>query len=287
MPMQRIYLFLKKFFYNNIKIIQKTIYDLGMSKYLIYLNVYTDLKIIYKQTILGPIWLMIQPIISSLIFIFFGNMIGIKTMGVPHVLFYISGISIWYLFSQSLMKVSNTFINNSHIFSKVYFPRVSIPISYVISSFFRYVIQLLVLIIFIIYFVLFRSMDYKIGLNIFMLIPIIFHTQLLAFGVGLIFTSLTIKYRDLSLISDFIIQLWMYITPVMYFVPNNINSFLIKFIFSINPMAPILNSYRNLILGFDKVDYQGLFLSSIMTVVILIIGLNLFYKTEKSFVDII
>ena len=199
----------KNFLFLNLKEILKY-------KDLIFLLVKRDFVVFYKQTILGPLWYILQPLINTIIFtIIFGNIAKIPTDGLPPFLFYMSGNVIWMYFSTCLTLTSNTFISNTHIFSKVYFPRLTIPISFVIISLLQLFIQLIIFICFIIYY----SIDLEIfnfSINLLYLPLLILLTAFISIGFGILISSLTTKYRDLTFVLSFGVQLWMFATPIVY-----------------------------------------------------------------------
>lgn len=260
--------------------------DILEYKYLILLFIKSDLKLIYKQTILGPVWLIIQPILASVVFSFFGSMLGVKTHGVPAILFYMTGTSLWLLVSQTLLRVSSTFINNIHIFSKIYFPRLCMPIAYTFSTFLRFLIQFFVLLSFIFYFIFTKELSIHPSFHVLLIPIVILHTQILAFSIGLIFASITVKYRDLTLLLDLFVQLWMYLTPILYLIPNDINK-VFNLFFYLNPMTALVNIYRYVLIGVGEINYSQWIVSIFITLILLLIGIKLFKNIERTFVDIV
>jgi lipopolysaccharide transport system permease protein len=250
---------------------------------LIMLFVKRDFVTVYKQTILGPIWFFIQPIFTTVVFtIIFGNVAKIPTDGLPQVLFYMSGTIMWGYFSNCLMKTSDTFISNAAIFGKVYFPRLSVPLSIVISNIFAFLIQFaLFLSIFIYYYI--SGADIKPNIYILLFPVLIIQMAILGMGVGLWISSLTTKYRDLRFLVAFGVQLWMYGTPVVY--PLSIVPDKWRWLVALNPMAPIIEFFRYGFLGQGYAD-MGLFLIGIgASVFILLTGILIFNKVEKTFMD--
>ena len=252
-------------------------------KDLIFMFVKRNFKMQYKQTILGPLWYVITPLITSVLFTFvFGRIANISTDGVPQFLFYMSGNIIWHYFSTCLTTTSNTFRSNSRLFGKVYFPRLTMPISTVIFSAISFVIQFVIFIGFLIYFILIGEI---ITPNIYMLLlPILLiHTAALGLGFGIIISSLTTKYRDLSVVVGFGVQLWMYVTPIVY--PVSSVSKQLKSVIMLNPMAPIVNNFRFAFLGSGEMEWGYWVISVIVTAVVLFFGIAIFNRVEKTFMD--
>ncbi len=252
-------------------------------KDLIILFVRRDFVARYKQTILGPLWFIIQPLLTTLMFIVVFNRIAkISTDGLPPMLFYLSGITAWNYFSGSLRATSNTFVANAGIFGKVYFPRLTIPISVVISGLIQFFIQMLFLICFMIYFGL-TGANFSPNLYILLLPILIILMAGMGLGFGIIISSLTTKYRDLTNLVGFGIQLWMYATPIIYplsEIPQKYKIFIIA-----NPVSPIVETFRYALLGKGTFDIMHLTYSLVFTIVILAIGIVLFNKIEQSFMD--
>lgn len=242
-----------------------------------------DFTATYKQTILGPLWFFIQPIFTTIMFlIVFGNIAKIPTDGVPQVLFYMNGIILWNYFSKCLLSTSNTFVSNAGIFKKVYFSRLTIPLSNVISALVQFVIQLL---LFIIIFICYETCgaDLKLSPAIFAVPLFVLQMAVLGLGIGLIITSLTTKYRDLSYLVGFAVQLWMYATPIVYplsMVPDKW-----RFLYVLNPVVPILESFKHAFFstGMPSVTEYGISIGT--TVVLLFAGIFVFNFVEKNFVD--
>ena len=253
-------------------------------KDLLFLFVKRDFISIYKQTILGPIWFFIQPILTTLIFtVVFGRIAGISTDGLPQILFYLAGITCWNYFSECLTKTSNTFIENQNIFGKVYFPRLIMPLSIVCSSLLKFGIQFLLFLIVFLYF--FVNDDNNLNPNIFILLfpVLILLTGLLSLGIGIFITSLTTKYRDFRFLIQFGIQLWMYATPIIY--PLSTLEGKLKTMAIINPMTSIIETFKFGFLGHGTFDWYYLIYTAIFTFLTLIIGVLIFNKTEQNFMD--
>ncbi|MEN6316051.1 MAG: ABC transporter permease [Clostridiaceae bacterium] len=237
----------------------------------------------YKQTILGPAWILINPLITTLMFtIVFGNIAKIPTEGLPPFIFYMAGNTLWSYFANCLTSTSSTFTANAGIFGKVYFPRLVTPISTVITGLINFMIQFVMLIGFVIYFKLNGS---NIQLNWWLLLVplLVIQTAVLGLGVGIIISSLTTKYRDLNVLVSFGVQLWMYATPIVYPVSQLPDSY--KALIMLNPMAPTVEAFRYAFFGTGKVDMPYLLLSAGITLLVLFIGVMLFSKVEKTFMD--
>lgn len=237
----------------------------------------------YKQTILGPAWLIISPLMNTIISTFvFGTIAGIPSEGVPYFLFYMCGYTAWNYFSSCLVATSSTFTGNAAIFGKVYFPRLVMPVATVCTSFFDYLIQFFLFIAFWLYFLVQGA---EVALTGFVwLIPImLIQMAALGLGCGIIISSLTTKYRDLTVLVSFGVSLWMYITPVIYAVSSLPEK--IKALCMLNPMAPIIEMMRYALLGTGEIPVFYWGISVVTTTVILAIGVILFSKVEKTFID--
>ena len=237
----------------------------------------------YKQTILGPLWLIFNPLITVSLYAFvFGNLAGLSTSGVPQFVFYLCSNAMWTFFATSLTQTSTTFTTNAAIMGKVYFPRLVMPISSVLTGMLDLIIQLIMLVIAIIFYS-FNGYDFEIGASILLVPILIFQAGLLGLGCGIIIAALTTKYRDLAILVGFGVQLWMYATPVVYTVDIIPKKYLSLYMF--NAMTPIIECFRSVFLGASTVawDYWGL--SWIITVLVLVIGVVLFSRIEKTFMD--
>ena len=254
-------------------------------KDLIVLFIKRNFALTYKQTILGPAWLIIQPLANSLILaVVFGMALGISTDGMPQFLFYLCGTSIWGLFSGTLTSLSDTFLSQAYLFSKIYFPRLTIPISQAISGILRFLIQFALIIVVFVYYA-FSGVAFHISLSVLLIPVLLIQAVLLAMGVGLMITSLTIKYRDLGLAVPFIAQVWMYLTPVVYSLSSLTGP--LRTIMLYNPMTPIVNNFRYCLFGSGEFLTGPWAVSAIVTAVFLICGVLMFNRSEKSFIDII
>lgn len=257
-------------------------------KDLLYLYVKRDFISAYKQTILGPLWFFIQPIFSTLIYtLVFGGIAQISTDGLPPMLFYMAGVLCWNFFSDCLGRSSGTFSGNAGVFSKVYFPRLVVPIAGLTSAVLKMFIQLLLFITIYIYFLVKGS---PIGVNSYVLLfPLLIILMAgIGFGVGIIISSVTIKYRDLNILFSFAIGLAMYITPIIYplsAIPAKYEGF--KWIIQLNPLSSVVEAFRYGILGTGELSWGGLLYSSIFTLIIVLIGIITFNKVERRFIDIV
>ena len=257
--------------------------DIWRYRDLITLFVRRDFVSRYKQTILGPLWLIIQPIISSLIYtIVFGNIARLPTDGLPQMLFYLSGTVLWHYFSNCLTGTSQTFIQNAHIFGKVYFPRLVMPISIVISNLITLAIQFT---LFISFWAFFFARGAEIHITSWALaFPLlVFLMAGLGLGLGIIISSLTTKYRDLNYLVGFGVSLWMYITPIIYPVSSIPQKW--QWVANINPITPIIETLRMGFLGQGDASRQRLAYSFGCTLLLLFIGAVIFNRVEKTFID--
>lgn len=244
-----------------------------------------NFKLIYKQTILGPIWLVLNPILTSIIFTFiFGQFAGLSTDGVPQFLFYMSGTTLWNLFSTNCNNNSNIFMGNAAIYRKIYFPRLAIPISQSISAVVNFMIQFSALMLIFIRYVVTGSGIYF-SFKMLLVIVFVFHAIILSLAVGLISSCLTSKYRDFAFMFTLGMQLWMYVTPVVY--PMSYTGGYMYKILLLNPMTAIMNNFKWAFLGSGNFMMGDWIYSIVFTVVMLFIGLGWFNKVEKTFVDVV
>ena len=257
--------------------------ELIQYKDLILMFVKRDFKTMYKQTILGPLWIIINPLLTTLMFtVVFGNIANISTDGMPQIVFYMLGTTVWTYFSSCLTKTSSTFTGNAAIFGKVYFPRLVTPISTVISGLINFGVQFLMFLGFMAYFMIKGS---PIEPNLWILITPLLLVQLaaLALGFGIIISSMTTKYRDLAVLVTFGVQLWMYATPVVY--PASQIGGKLKTLMMLNPVSPIVESFRYAFLGSGSIPWNYLGISVLTTLVVLFAGVVLFSRVEKTFMD--
>ena len=243
-----------------------------------------DIVTQYKQTILGPTWYFIQPALTTIMYmVVFGGIAGISTDGLPQPLFYLAGIVLWQYFSECLNKTSATFTQNQHIFGKVYFPRLISPLSNVLSNLVRMSIQFLLFLIVYVYYV-------AVGVDVMpntyaLLLPLLIVMLAgLSLGFGIIISSMTTKYRDLTILFTFIVQLWMYATPVIYPL-STITNDKIRMLMGINPLTSIFGAFKYGMLGVGQFSWGGLGYSFGFMVVLLLVGVVVFNKVQRSFMD--
>jgi lipopolysaccharide transport system permease protein len=243
-----------------------------------------DFVSFYKQTILGPLWFFIQPLFTTLIFVFiFGNLAAISTDGLPQPLFYMTGIVAWNYFADCLTKTSTVFKDNAHIFGKVYFPRLIMPLSIVVSSLVKFAVQFLLLLLVFGFYTLFRNYHPQPSIAILFIPLLLCLMAAFSLGLGMIISSLTTKYRDLSFLVTFGVQLLMYATPVIYPLSAAPEKF--KPIIQLNPIAPIIEGMRYALLGKGDVTPSSLLYTGIVTLIVLGIGTVTFNKVERTFMD--
>ncbi|MBD8084296.1 ABC transporter permease [Chryseobacterium caseinilyticum] len=252
---------------------------------LVFMFVKRDFISSFKQTILGPLWFFINPILTTIVFtLVFGNIASLPTDGIPPVLFYLAGNTLWGYFSTTMLSVSGVFTGNAAIFGKVYFPRLVTPISTIISSFMRLSIQLVLFFGVLGYFV-YKGEVQPNYWALFSPVLIIF-LALFSLGLGMIFSSLTTKYRDLSLLLGFGVSLFMWFTPVILpttLVKQKLGSY--AFIADLNPLTPIFECFKYGFIGSGDFNMPRLLMSFSFIIVVLFLGLIIFNKSEKSFID--
>lgn len=274
--------------FDNIIQPRKNLLDLRLKELISYydllvLFVKRDIVVTYKQTILGPLWFFIQPILTTLVFtVVFGNIAGIPTDGIPQPLFYMSGIVIWNFFADCFMKTSNTFVTNAGLFGKVYFPRIIQPLSVVISNGLKFLIQFGLFLILYAYYLI-KGVPVAPNGYILLFPFLLVLMALLGLGFGLIFSSLTTKYRDLTFLIQFGVQLLMYATPIIYPLSEIPEKY--RFLIWGNPVSHIIETFKYSFLGQGMFTLAGLLYSTLFTLVILFIGIIIFNKTEKTFMD--
>lgn len=238
----------------------------------------------YKQTVLGPAWIFLNPLISSIIYAFvFGGIAGMGTDGVPKILFYLCSNAIWIFFSGCVTKNASTFTANASVFGKVYFPRLTIPVSNVLASIIQFCVQMLMVLVFLAYYVI-TSQVYP-HWGAWLLIPLVLiHLGLLGLGFGIIISSLTTKYRDLAILVTFGVQLWMYATPIVYPL-SQLGDGLMKTALLINPVTAPVEVFRYAVLGQGTIMPGYLALSWAVTLVVVVVGVMIFNRVEKTFMD--
>ncbi len=250
---------------------------------LLLLFVRRDFVAFYKQTILGPLWFLVQPIITTLTFsVIFGNLAGISTNGIPKPLFYMSALVVWTYFADTLTKTADTFSANAHLFGKVYFPRMIVPLSVAVSNLIKLGIQFALFLVFYFYYMA-KGASFA-PTSALVLVPfLIILIALLGLALGIIISSLTTKYRDLKFLITFGIQLLMYASPVVYplsTVPVQYRVYLL-----LNPITAIIETFKYALLGVGEFNFAHLMYSVGITVVLLLVGLVIFHRVEKSFMD--
>jgi lipopolysaccharide transport system permease protein len=257
--------------------------DLWRYRDLMMIFVWRDFVASYKQTILGPFWHILQPLISTLIFtVIFGEIARIPTDGLPPFLFYMCSLTAWNYFAACLTGTSGIFISNADIFGKVYFPRLTVPVSIVISNLVKFGIQFALFLGFMIFFGIKGSAIHP---NLIILITpyLLVIMAALGLGVGIIISSLTTKYRDLQVLVGFGVQLLMYATPIVY--PMSVVPEKYRWLILINPMTPIIETFRYAFLGSGSFNATYLVYSTITTLILLLLGILLFNRVEKTFMD--
>jgi lipopolysaccharide transport system permease protein len=262
--------------------------DVWRYRDLLGLLVKRDFVSFYKQTILGPLWFFIQPLFTTVIYTFiFGNLAAMSTDGLPQPLFYMAGIAAWNYFADCLTKTSTVFKDNANIFGKVYFPRLIMPLSIVVSNLVRFAVQMLLFLFTMAWFYWVKgNTNFHFTYYVFLFPYTVLLMALLGLGLGMIISSMTTKYRDMAFLVTFGVQLLMYATTVIYPLSTAIEKFpkyswLIKY----NPMTPIIESFRMGFLGSGTFNWESLLYSSIITFTILFFGIFIFNKVEKNFVD--
>lgn len=253
---------------------------------LLWLLVRRDFVSFYKQTILGPLWFFIQPLFTTIIFTFiFGNLAGISTDGLPKPLFYMAGITAWNYFADCLTKTSTVFRDNAGIFGKVYFPRLIMPLSIVVSNLVRFGVQMLLFLILMAYYLITGAqLNISWAICLFPLVVILM--ALLGLGAGMIISALTTKYRDLAFLVGFGVQLLMYATTVIYPLSTALEKYPdYAWIIQYNPMTPIIETFRYGFLGEGSFSWYSLGYAIGVTIVLLLFGIVIFNKVERNFVD--
>ncbi len=251
---------------------------------LVVMFVKRNFVVFYKQTILGPLWILLNPLITTVIFnVIFGGIAKIPTDGVPSFLFYMAGNTLWTLFASCINNTANTFVANAGVLGKVYFPRLTIPVSQVLTALLNFGIQLVMFLCFWVYFAVQGEVRFTLWA---LALPLLFcQVALLGLGVGIIVSSLTTKYRDLAIAVTFGVQLWMYATPVVYSMNTLGNQPKLAFIVRLNPMTAPVELFRMATLGVGTFTAGQLLYSAACTLVLLTIGVVLFSRIEKTFMD--
>jgi lipopolysaccharide transport system permease protein len=261
-------------------------------KDLLFLFVKRDVLTVYKQTVLGPLWYLIQPLFTSITFtLIFNNIANIETGVVPAFLFNLAGITVWNYFKECLVATSDTFTKNANIFGKVYFPRIIMPMSVVVSNLVKFGIQLTIFIVFYLVY-MYNGMAVRPNGTIILFPILVLFMAMLGLGLGMIISSMVTKYRDLKFLMTFGVQLLMYVSVVMYplsLITQKINEGkipeLVGNIIAYNPMTQVIESARHMLLNEGSFSYIGFLYIGVVSSVILLVGLVIFNKTEKSFID--
>lgn len=260
--------------------------ELWAKKYLIWLFIKRDITVQFKQTIFGMGWYFISPLFTMFMYIVvFGRVAGIPTDDIPQPVFYLSGICLWEYFAECLTAVSGTFQTNANLFGKVYFPRLVSPVSVVVSKMFRFSLQLATFVIVYLFFV-FKGVDLHPNWYLLLFPVLIFLIQCLALGLGLIISSLTTKYRDLTNFFGVFVSLWMYATPIVYPLSYVTNPTLHK-IMLLNPMTAIIETFKYGAYGAGQFSWSALGFSALVTFILLFIGIAMFNRKQKFFIDTI
>ena len=263
---------------------------LKRSRDLIFLWVRRNFVSRYKQTVLGPAWAIIQPFFTTVVFsLVFGEIAGLGAEGVPNFIFYLSGTVIWTLFANCLTQNSTTFIANAGIMGKVYFPRLVMPISTAISQYITFGIQFAFMLIFLLYFMIFGSGVHP-NIYILFLPVLLIQTAALGTGLGVIISSLTTKYRDLSMAVGFFVTLWQYASPIAYDMFSRRSLYerrVAYYFYMLNPVTPIINMFRYAFIGTGEIDWLYYGISVLTTVLVAVIGVRMFSKVERTFMDTI
>jgi len=262
--------------------------ELWQYRDLIWMLIKRDFTLIYKQTILGPAWVVIQPLLTTVIFtVVFGNIAGLPTDGMPKFLFYMGGNIAWQYFANCLNATSSTFITNRNIFGKVYFPRLCMPLSTVFSRLINFGVQFALFAVFVVYYMLQPDSAVQPDWKLILLTPLmLLQLAMLGLGFGMIVSSMTTKYRDLQLLVSFGVQLWMYATPVTYPASMIAEKFpQLLGVYMLNPLTPLIELFRAAYLGSQSYYLNYYWLSIAMTVLIFGLGVVLFSRVEKTFMD--
>lgn len=257
--------------------------DLWEYRDLLYMFVKRDIVTVYKQTVLGPIWFFVQPVLTMLTYVVvFGNIANLPTDGIPRPLFYLAGIIVWNYFSECFNRTSNTFISNAGIFGKVYFPRLIVPLSQVSSGMIKFLIQFSLFLVIYTWF-LFTTDVLRPNLWLLMVPYLVLLMAGLGLGFGIIFSSLTTKYRDLTFLIQFGVQLLMYATPIIY--PMSLMSDRVRSVLWWNPIAHVIETFKYAFMGEGMVSLAGLTYSTAFTLAVIASGVLIFNRTEQTFMD--
>ncbi len=275
----------------NRKLIELNFKEIWRYRDLLMLFVKRDIVTVYKQTILGPLWFLIQPLLTSVIFtLVFNGVAGIDVPGVPMFLFNLAGITLWNYFSDCITNTSDTFVKNQDLFGKVYFPRIVMPLSVVISSLLKFGIQLLIFIVFYLIYIA-QGVEVRPNISLFYFPLLLITMALLGLGIGTIISSMTTKYRDLKFLVHFGVQLLMYLSAVPYPLSELTNSSRVQqypwviYVVKYNPLTQVIEGFRYMTLGEGLFNSFTIAIGFIVAVSVFLLGLIIFNKTEKSFID--
>ena len=252
---------------------------------LVYILARRDIVAIYKQTILGPLWFLISPVLTVIVYMFvFGSIAGISTDGMPQAVFYLGGITLWNYFSSCFTATANTFTTNAQIFGKVYFPRIVAPMANVLSNMVKLFIQMLLFVGVLTYYLFQDQSTITLANEIYLLPALILMMAGLSLGIGIIISSLTTKYRDFKNFIGFGVSLLMYASPVIYPI-SAVKDQGYGALLAYNPIAPIIETFRYIFTSHGSLDWNGLLVSGLATISILLFGLILFNRVERTFMD--
>ncbi len=270
--------------YPKTKLLDLNLKEIWRYRDLLTLFVRRDFVAVYKQTIFGPLWFFVQPILTTIMFmVVFGGIAKMSTDGMPQAVFYLAGIVSWNYFAEALKTTSETFIQNAGVFGKVYFPRIITPLSIVISKLLTFGVQFALFLLVYFYYLWFTDAPLKPNATLFLVPFLILITAGLGLGLGLLITALTTKYRDFKFLITFAIQLGMYATPIIY--PASSIEGKLKTVIMLNPMSSIIETFRYAFLGVGNFSWGGLAYSFGVMAVLLVIGVITFNKVEKTFMD--
>jgi len=267
---------------------RKSLFDLKLKEIWYYRDLFVlfikrDITVTYKQTILGPIWFFIQPLLTTLMFLLvFGKIAGIPTGGIPPILFYMGGITVWNYFSDCLRLTSDTFVKNAGLFGKIYFPRIITPLSVVSSNLVKFGIQFL-LFLAVFFYYLFTDTQIHPNITLLLLPCYMIILAVMALGFGLIISAMTTKYRDLTFLIQFGIQLWMYITPVIYPISQIPEKY--RWVVTANPVSSIVESFKYSFTGSGSFNIGSIMYSALFSIVLFFVSVAVFNRTEKTFMD--
>ncbi len=264
-------------------LIDLRLHDIWKFKDLLMLFVHRDFVAVYKQTVLGPLWFFIQPLLTTIVFtVIFGKVAKLSTDGLPPILFYLTGVTAWNYFAECFKKTSNSFTANAHIFGKVYFPRVIVPLSVTITNLITFGIQFVLFLCFLFYFI-YLGADIHPNAYILLFPLLVILMGIMGLGFGMFVSALTTKYRDLQMLVAFGVQLLMYATPIIYPISSIPDKY--QWIITGNPMTSVIETFRYAFLGAGSFSWNGLVYSFLFTICIFFFGLIVFNKTEKNFMD--